>query len=75
MTVQVPPKQAEQKSRQAQKSPGSLRKYLVGGLALLLILGGYWYYTNMQGAALAGRGRPQTAAPVKVAVARQQPSR
>ena len=70
MNVQMPPTRGDQDFQQDEhRSP--LRKYLVAGLALLLILGGYWYYTNHETAGNAGR-RVQTAAPVKVAVAHQR---
>ena len=42
MNVQMPPTRGDQDFQQDEhRSP--LRKYLVAGLALLLILGGYWY--------------------------------
>jgi multidrug efflux system membrane fusion protein len=70
MNVQMPPTRGDQDFQQDEhRSP--LRKNLVAGLALLLILGGYWYYTNHETAGNAGR-RVQTAAPVKVAVAHQR---
>ena len=74
MNVQMPPKQAGQ-TLQEEDEPGllvSLRKYLIGGGVLLVVLGGYWYYTNSQGTENAGRGRFQGAAPVKVAAAHQR---
>ncbi len=72
MNVQVPPTRGKQDFQQDEKQGSPLRKYLAGGIALLLILGGYWYYTNNQSAGNAGRGRLQTAAPVKVAIAHQR---
>ena len=71
MNVQVPPTRGHQDFQQNEKHGSPLRKYLAGGAALLLILGGYWYYTNHENAGNAGR-RLQTAAPVKVAIARQR---
>ena len=71
MNVQVPPTRGQQDFQQDEKQGSPLRKYLAGGAALLLILGGYWYYTNHESAGNTGR-RLQTAAPVKVAIARQR---
>ena len=71
MNVQVPPTRGDQDFQQDEQQRSPLRKYLAGGLALLLILGGYWYYTNHETAGNTGR-RLQTAAPVKVAIARQR---
>jgi multidrug efflux system membrane fusion protein len=73
MNVQMPPSQAGQ-SLQGEDEPGLLMKlsrYLVGGGVLLLILGGYWYYTHDAAPNDAGR-RFQGAPPVKVAVAHQR---
>ena len=72
MNVQVPPTHVELDFEQDEKRGSPWRKYLAGGIALGLIVGGYWYYTNNQDAGNAGRGRLQTAAPVKVAVAEQR---
>src|ERR1700748_143402 len=71
MNVQVPPTRGDQDFQQDEHHVSPVRKYLVAGTALLLILGGYWYYTNHESAANAGR-RVQSAAPVKVAVAQQR---
>jgi len=73
MNMQVPPKRVEQNLRQDQ--PGllaRLRPFLIGGGALALILGGYWYFTHDVGGGNANRGRLQTAPPVKVAIAHQR---
>ena len=67
MNVQVPPRRVEQNVRQA-GSP--LRRYGIGGLALLAVLGGYYYYNHMS-AGPTGPRRVQ-AAPVKVARAQQR---
>jgi multidrug efflux system membrane fusion protein len=45
------------------------RKYLIGGAALVLVLGGFWYVTNMNGQRAAA---PNRAAPVKVAFAEKR---
>jgi multidrug efflux system membrane fusion protein len=71
MNVQVPPTRGNQDLQQDDERRSPLRKYLAAGTALLLILGGYWYYTGHDNAGAAGR-RVQAAAPVKVAIARQR---
>ena len=43
-----------------------LRKWLIGGGALILVLGGFWYFTG-SGSAPTGGQRPAAAAPVRVA--------
>ena len=74
MNVQVPPKRVEQNLRQDDQ-PGllaRLRPFLIGGVALAVIIGAYSYYSHDSGAG-NGRGRSvQGAPPVKVAAARQQ---
>ena len=72
MNVQVPPTHVELDFEQDEKRGSPWRKYLAGGIALVLIVGGYWYYTNNQDAGNAGRSHLQTAAPVKVAMAEQR---
>jgi membrane fusion protein, multidrug efflux system len=52
--------------------PGELRaarKYIIGGVAIVLVLGGFWYVTNMSG---GGARRPAAAAPVRVATAERR---
>ncbi len=75
MNVQVPPKRVEQNLRQDDQ-PGllaRLRPFLIGGVALAVIIGGYSYYSHDAGTGNAGRGRGvQGAPPVKVAAAHQQ---
>jgi multidrug efflux system membrane fusion protein len=46
-----------------------MRKYLFGGLALALVLGGFWYVTHM---GPSGPRRRELAAPVKVATAQRR---
>ena len=72
MNVQIPAKQADTDLNQ--DDPGllsHLRHYLIGGTALLLVLGGYWYY-NHNAAPAAGRNARNQAAPVRVAVVQQR---
>ncbi len=45
MNVQVPPTRAELDFEQEERHGSPWRKYLAGGIALVLIVGGYWYYT------------------------------
>jgi multidrug efflux system membrane fusion protein len=71
MNMQVNP----QLERRIAGEPGprstirSSRRYLIGGGALLLVLGGFWYFTNGNGQRPVPVSR---AAPVKVAVAAQR---
>ena len=72
MNVQVPPTRVEQNSRQ--DAPGvisRLKPLLIGVVALLAVVGGYWYFTS-QPSAQANRGRFQGAPPVKVAAVQQR---
>ncbi|HXB53075.1 MAG TPA: biotin/lipoyl-binding protein, partial [Rhizomicrobium sp.] len=43
---------------------GHIRTYVIGGVALALVLGGFWYFTHDSG---VPKARRDTAAPVKVA--------
>src|ERR1700759_4341899 len=71
MNVQVPPTRRDQDLEQDEHHRSPLRKYLLGGIALLLVVGGYWYYTNHDNTANAGRP-VQGDAPVQVAIAHQR---
>jgi multidrug efflux system membrane fusion protein len=73
MNVQVPPKRVEQNLRQDDQ-PGllaRLRPFLIGGVALAVIIGAYSYYSHDSGTGNRGRG-VQGAPPVKVAAAHQR---
>jgi multidrug efflux system membrane fusion protein len=75
MNMQVPPGRVEQKSHQQTPGVGArVRPYLIGIVALAVIIGGYSYYSHDSSAGAGGnnRGRFQTAPPVKVATAHQQ---
>ncbi|HWY60548.1 MAG TPA: efflux RND transporter periplasmic adaptor subunit [Rhizomicrobium sp.] len=52
-------------AKPAAASSRALRKYLIGGVALVLVLGGYWYFSRS--ADQAGGGGRGNAAPVRVA--------
>ena len=72
MNIQIPANQSDADLNQ--DDPGllsHLRNYLIGGAALLLVLGGYWYY-NHNAAPAAGRNARSQAAPVRVAVVQQR---
>jgi multidrug efflux system membrane fusion protein len=74
MNVQMPPKQV-QPAIQEEDEPGllaSLSRYLIGGGVLLLILGGYWFYTHNGDTGAGANRRFQGAPPVKVAAAVQR---
>jgi multidrug efflux system membrane fusion protein len=45
------------------------RKYIIGGVAIALVLGGFWYVTHMSG---GGARRLASAAPVRVATAERR---
>ncbi len=72
MNMQVNPhleRQAAASKPQGISARSPARKYLIGGGALVLILGGFWYFTN------AGHQRPAPivrAAPVKIATVEQR---
>ena len=75
MNMQTPPGRVEQKSQQQAPGAGArVRPYLIGMVALAVIIGGYSYYSHDSGAGTGGnnRGRIQGAPPVKVATAHQQ---
>jgi multidrug efflux system membrane fusion protein len=72
MNVQIPAKPTD--TDLSQDEPGlltHLRNYLIGGGALLLVLGGYWYY-NHNATPAAGRNVRGLAAPVRIAVVQQR---
>src|ERR1700761_8196026 len=72
MNMEIPAKQTD--TDLEEDAPGllsHLRNYLIGGGALLLVLGGYWYY-NHNAAPVAGRNARNQAAPVRVAAAQQR---
>ncbi|HEX4272218.1 MAG TPA: efflux RND transporter periplasmic adaptor subunit [Rhizomicrobium sp.] len=46
-----------------------IRRYVIGGVAIVLVLGGFWYVTNMTG---GGPRRLAAAAPVRVATAERR---
>ena len=66
MNVQITPLQTSP-ARDAELEEdrgGHLRTYVIGGVALALALGGFWYFTHDSG---APKARRNLAAPVKVA--------
>jgi multidrug efflux system membrane fusion protein len=73
MNVQINPLPTEGKTRtddRAMADDGAgPRKYLIGGAALVLALGGFWYFTHSGGGAKPKRN---LAAPVKVAPVEQR---
>jgi multidrug efflux system membrane fusion protein len=72
MNVQINPLPTEGKARtngrDADGDGAGPRKYLIGGAALVLALGGFWYFTHSGGGAKPKRN---LAAPVKVAPVEQ----
>jgi len=64
MNVQTPLQTPLTRDDDLEEGRGHVRTYLVGGVALALALGGFWYFTHQSGAPKAGRN---LAAPVKVA--------
>jgi membrane fusion protein, multidrug efflux system len=66
MNMQVSPPSADRELRAREAATGAhpARRFLIGGLALILVLGGYYYWTHA-GAPPARRG--PIAAPVRVA--------
>jgi multidrug efflux system membrane fusion protein len=73
MNVQINPLPTEGKartdSRDADSDGVGPRKYLIGGAALVLALGGFWYFTHSGGGPAPKRNM---AAPVKVAPVEQR---
>ena len=79
MNVQLNPLPGQTRPTQAKPAePGAavdasegsnIRKYLLGGVALVLALGGFWYFTH---AGTGTKPRMVTAAPVKVAPVEQR---
>ena len=61
MNVQTP---LQSRDDELEEGHGHARTYLMGGAALALVLGGFWYFTHESGAPKARRNPP---APVKVA--------
>jgi membrane fusion protein, multidrug efflux system len=59
--LQTPPAQDEDLDTD---QGGHMRTYVIGGVALALVLGGFWYFTHESG---APKARRNLAAPVKVA--------
>jgi multidrug efflux system membrane fusion protein len=69
MNLQIKPLPTQVDDQDDGPQGGGARKYLIGGAALLLALGGFWYFTH------AGQGakpRLAVAAPVKVAPVEQR---
>jgi multidrug efflux system membrane fusion protein len=69
MNLQIKPLPTQVDDQDDGPQEGGARKYLIGGAALLLALGGFWYFTH------AGQGakpRLAVAAPVKVAPVEQR---
>ena len=67
MNVQVsPPKVAQVHSEERIAAPA--RKYLIGGAALIVALGGFWYFTH----SAAPPPRRNVAAPVRTATVEQR---
>ena len=70
----LPPRQLDPQSSRllpGQSGPvggPKLRTWLVGGIALVLVLGGYWYFNGRD----SGGARPSNAAPVRVAKVEQR---
>ena len=68
----LPPRQLENArllSEQSDPAGGPrLRTWLVGGIALVLVLGGYWYFNGRD----SGAAKPSNAAPVRVAKVEQR---
>ena len=64
MNLQINPLPAGMASRPGNEDSGLKgRKYLIGGAALVLVLGGFWYFTHDS----APKAKRNLAAPVKVA--------
>jgi multidrug efflux system membrane fusion protein len=69
MNLQIKPLPTQVQDQDDGADESGARKYLIGGAALLLALGGFWYFTH------AGQGakpRLAVAAPVKVAPVQQR---
>jgi multidrug efflux system membrane fusion protein len=65
MNVQIAPLQpSSTQDDDLKEGRGHIRPYLIGGMALALVLGGFWYFTHDSGTPKAKRN---LAAPVKVA--------
>ena len=65
MNVQIAPLQSPPtQDDDLDEHVGHTRTYVIGGVALALVLGGFWYFTHDSGAPKAKRN---LAAPVKVA--------
>jgi membrane fusion protein, multidrug efflux system len=71
MNMQVSPPSADRELRAREGAAGThpARRFLVGGLALILVLGGYYYWSH-SGTETAQRG--PIAAPVRVALVTQR---
>ncbi len=67
----VEPRDAGQDTMQDESWTGHARTYVVGGVALALALGGFWYFTHASGGDPA-KGKHNLAAPVKVAPVEQR---
>ena len=65
MNMQVSPPNADRNVRAHQAAPGHpARRFLIGGIALIAVLGGYYYWSHLDGGPVR---RPIAAAPVRVA--------
>jgi multidrug efflux system membrane fusion protein len=66
MNMQVSPPDADQEVPAQERSSGThpARRFLIGGIALIAVLGGYYYWSHQSGGPVR---RPVAAAPVRVA--------
>ncbi len=69
MNLQIKPLPTQARDQDDGADESGMRKYLVGGAALLLALGGFWYFTH---AGQSAKPRLAVAAPVKVAPVQQR---
>jgi multidrug efflux system membrane fusion protein len=74
MNMQVPPPTSDREASTHDPREGgsSVRRYLIGGIALVLVLGGYYYWTH---SATQAPRRAQPPAPVRVTNAVQRDMR